>query len=80
MVRGRGQKYIHSTEGHHRLYHLATDPDETHDLLSAGRPVPHELSEALQSWRTTLLRPEGARSDGDVDPRVERRLKDLGYF
>jgi arylsulfatase A-like enzyme len=74
-------KLIVSRDGKRQLYDLSRDPDETQNLVSAGRNLSlgQGLEDALDRWAITLPRPLGQRP-ATLDEETLRRLRSLGYL
>ena len=74
-------KLIWGSDGRHELYDVASDPAETQDLLAAEP----DIAKALERKLDLLLREHGRDAHGDaapageLDPDVERSLRELGY-
>jgi arylsulfatase A-like enzyme len=70
----------HATDAKPRLFDLASDPKEDHDVLAARRADAERLYKALRAWSESMPTP---RSEIGVSERKmkeeQRRLKDLGY-
>lgn len=63
-----------------RLFHLASDPGELHDVVERERPVAERLFAELQRWDASMPIPriEIVLSDRDREEHA-RRLRELGY-
>jgi arylsulfatase A-like enzyme len=70
-------KFITSTNGRRQLYNLASDPDETHDLMETMAAKALQLNTDLQAWMKTF--PPHARQKLELNAEALRRLKSLGY-
>ncbi len=79
LTTARHKLVLEPGSGRRRAFDLAADPDETQDLVAAGREPP-ELAAGFRRLHDEALR---ARV-GDFDPRevaeLARRLRDLGYL
>lgn len=78
-VRTEEWKLIRGSDGNHELYHVATDPDESENVLDTEPNVAEELGTELDSWLRSF---EHAEHSGSVTMREEtkRRLENLGYL
>jgi len=52
MIRGQGWKYVRYSQGDDYLYHLATGPGETHNLINDSKHASQrkKLSAELDAW------------------------------
>jgi len=64
--------------GRQALFDLRADPGERENLLNAFPSVSHNLSAALDAWRTEY-EVEGTGARLDLDAEDQARLRDLGY-
>ncbi len=60
------------------LYDLAADPEELTNVLDANPAVARELATALGAW--LAAREPGRRQGPPVDPALEQKLQDAGYW
>ncbi len=76
-----GWRLIYRANGCHELYNLRDDPDEQNDLLATSPQPAAALMQIVQQWQQQAI-PHPATQDlqPTIDPRVEKRLHDLGYF
>lgn len=71
--------YIRGSDGSRRLYHVASDPEESEDVADENPEVVSRLEGELDEWLDSF---EHAEHTGDVSMREEtrERLEDLGYL
>jgi arylsulfatase A-like enzyme len=81
-IRTEFHKLIVGTDGSSELYAWPDDPDEDHNLATHNLSRTHELYRLLEQWSkehgTHLIGREA--DDLSVDPRVQARLRALGYI
>ena len=72
-------KLIRGSDGSRRLYHVASDPEESEDVADENPEVVSRLEGELDEWLDSF---EHAEHTGDVSMREEtrERLEDLGYL
>jgi arylsulfatase A-like enzyme len=82
-VRSKGYRLVVPERGPARLYELAADPREEHDLAAAQPERVAELRARLAAWEAAHPR-QAARGGGDTAPPLDdetrRRLEALGYL
>jgi len=78
-IRTDGYKLIVGSDGLRELYHVASDPDERHEL-SAERPERTEQLEAkLTEWVESFAHAE-ADTETEISGATKERLAELGYL
>jgi arylsulfatase A-like enzyme len=72
-------KLIRGSDGSRRLYHVASDPEESEDVADENPDVVSRLEGELDEWLDSF---KHAEHTGDVSMREEtrERLEDLGYL
>jgi hypothetical protein len=85
-IRQNGYKTIFSSDGQSELYDLKADPAEAHNLAAHMPEMIKDMQVQLESWLESIgasfdmpVKREG-EAVTDIDPRVVKRLQDLGYF
>ena len=73
-----GWKYIHSSDGHHELYHLDKDPREFTNLISVELHKVVRMRESLDR-HLTQMRDVGSRDDSAYSEEEMTTLDQLGY-
>jgi arylsulfatase A-like enzyme len=73
-------KLILASDGGRRLYDLAQDPDEEHDLAPLREDVARSLSLELATLIRSVRRPAHASDALQLDPETRARLEALGYL
>ena len=63
-----------------RAFDLRSDPGEQHDLGGVAASVERELRESVARRCAAPPRPDQARGEPELDPRVTEKLKALGYL
>ncbi len=86
MVSGR-HKFIHSSDGRHKLYDLQDDPGETTNLLTANPELAEPfleyaatLEDAANRPRTEEELPDLPKRHTDRDRELREQLEELGYL
>lgn len=75
-------KFIWSSNGHHELYDLASDPMESHNLVELEPDLASQMHQELDQWLGSFEHANVTSSEsGDQleDQAVIQRLRDLGY-
>ncbi len=72
-------KLLSGSNGTRRLYDLASDPHEQHDLAAERPARVAELEAALQRTIASLPAPSGFDAAGTVDRETQDALRALGY-
>lgn len=73
----------YGAEGQHldRLFDLAADPGEQHDLASAEPELRARLAERLEAWRALVdARAAGETGSAELNAALQQQLEDLGYL
>ena len=75
-------KYIRSSDGHHELYSLDTDPDEAANLYAEGDPLSLKLSAELASFQAASLEniELSAEPPPEMTEELREQLRSLGYL
>ncbi len=76
-------KYIHSSDGHHELYDIASDPDETRNLLESNPELGPEWARRIEAVRPKPDARRAGRETQEAEPFTEEeldRLRALGYI
>ena len=84
-IRQNGYKAIFASDGQTELFDLKHDPNETQNLADQMPEKVKAMQTQLEEWLTSVggepLRNDQAENqDSDIDPRLVKRLADLGYF
>jgi hypothetical protein len=72
-------KYIRSTRGDEETHDLASDPEETQNIVEDPRSdaIRRRAKEIISKRDQELVRPDRT---GDTSPEMLERLKSLGYI
>ncbi|WEL21113.1 sulfatase [Halorhabdus sp. BNX81] len=80
-VRTPEWKYIWDRDaGVRELYHLASDPDETQNVINDQPDIADNLQERLREHLEELRETNETLPNVSMDNETEARLKDLGYL
>ncbi len=77
-IRTQTHKYIWASDGDHQLYHLQTDPGETHNVIDDDPETAVALAQQLEQWISQYKRRQ--QDDMSIDESVVNRLEALGYI
>lgn len=61
------------------LFNIINDPKENHNIVKENQKIADELNEILKKIIENNSNP-GSKKIGSIDPSIESRLRDLGYF
>ncbi|MBI4718923.1 MAG: sulfatase [Planctomycetes bacterium] len=80
-VRTEQYKYIWSSNGPSRLFDIARDPREEHDVTDQMPAIATELHAAMEAWWLTLppYEPRPGEPSAPIDDASLKSLKSLGY-
>jgi arylsulfatase A-like enzyme len=80
MTRTDRYKYIWDSNGHHELYDLQVDPDETRNIIAERQDIAQDLDRRLTEWRNSFEEAIPSDQAPEFDEAVTARLRALGYL
>lgn len=79
LIERDGKKVVWNSEGHHKLFDLAADPDEQRNLMNENPELFMTLTGKLQTYLAEIPQPEESAEPAQIDPETLKALKSLGY-
>lgn len=84
ICKGEWKFILNHTNGQEKLFHLASDPQETKNLIKERPHIAAELRDLLHAWekkeKSSKFEKKSLHSTKEVSDQIMHRLRDLGYL